>query len=53
MQKHSIDVDHATVNRWVIKFSPLIAAKAEAKKRRTAISWRMPYRAIAAQCPAG
>lgn len=41
MQERGVDVDHATLNRWVIKFSPLIAAKAQAKKRPTAISWRM------------
>lgn len=41
MQERGVDVDHATLNRWVIKFSPLIAAKALAKKRPTAISWRM------------
>ncbi len=40
-QKRGGDVDHATLNRWVIKFSPLIAAKAQARKRPTAISWRM------------
>ena len=41
MEERGVDVDHATLNRWVIKFSPLIAAKAQAKKRPTAISWRM------------
>ena len=44
---------HATLNRWVVKYSPLIAAKAQAKKRATAVSWRMPSRDIAVQCPAG
>jgi putative transposase len=41
MEERGVDVDHATLNRWVIKFSPLFAAKAQAKKRPTAISWRM------------
>ena len=41
MEERGVDVDHATLSRWVIKFSPLIAAKAQAKKRPTAISWRM------------
>ncbi|TQM89760.1 IS6 family transposase [Roseinatronobacter monicus] len=41
MQERGVDVDHATLNRWVVKYSPLIAAKAQAKKRPTAISWRM------------
>ena len=34
-------MDHATVNLWVVKYSPLIAANAQAKKRSTAVSWRM------------
>lgn len=41
MQERGVDVDNATLNRWVVKYSPLIAAKAQAKKRPTAISWRM------------
>ncbi|TQM89987.1 IS6 family transposase [Roseinatronobacter monicus] len=41
MQERGVDVDHATLNRWVVKYSPLIASKAQAKKRPTAISWRM------------
>jgi hypothetical protein len=36
-----IEVDHATLNRWVVKYSPLIAANAQAKKRPTGSSWRM------------
>jgi putative transposase len=34
-------VDHATLNRWVVKFAPLIADRAQARKRPTAKSWRM------------
>ncbi len=41
MDERGVDVDHATLNRWVVKYSPLIAAKAPLKKRPTAISWRM------------
>lgn len=41
MQERGVDVDHATLNRWVIRFSPLIAAQAQEKKRPTAITWRM------------
>jgi putative transposase len=28
MEERGVDVDHATLNRWVIRFSPLIAEKA-------------------------
>ena len=27
MEERGVDVDHATLNRWVIRFSPLIAVK--------------------------
>ena len=41
MQERGVDVDHATLSRWVIKYSPLIAAQAQTRKRPTAASWRM------------
>jgi len=53
MAERGVEVDHATLNRWVVKFAPLIAARAQTRKRPTATSWRMPSRAIALQCPAG
>jgi putative transposase len=36
-----VTVDHATLNRWVIKFSPLVASEAQRIKSRTSSSWRM------------
>jgi putative transposase len=41
MAERGVVVDHATLNRWVVKFSPLIAASAQARKRATANSWRL------------
>jgi putative transposase len=41
MEERGAEVDHATLNRWVVKFSPMIAANAQARKRLTAVSWRM------------
>ena len=41
MAERGVEVDHATLNRWVVKFSPPIAADAQARKKPTAISWRM------------
>lgn len=41
MAERGVKIDHATLNRWVVKFSPLIAANAQARKKRTAASWRM------------
>jgi putative transposase len=41
MAERGAEVDHATLNRWVVKYAPLIAANAQARKRPTAVSWRM------------
>jgi putative transposase len=41
LAERGVAVDHATLNRWVVKYSPLIAATAQARKRATAKSWRM------------
>ena len=41
LAEHGVAVDHATLNRWVVKFGPLIADRAQARKRATAKSWRM------------
>ena len=41
MGEHGVKVDHATLNRWVIDYSPLIAAEAKKHKRAVATSWRM------------
>ena len=41
LAERGVVVDHATLNRWVVKFSPLIALEAQKRKRPTAISWRM------------
>ena len=41
MEERGVEVDHATLNRWVIKLSPLIAKQAQKRKQKTAASWRM------------
>lgn len=41
MAERGVEIDHATLNRWVVKFSPLIAASAQARKKPRAVSWRM------------
>jgi len=41
MAERDVKIDHSTLNRWVVKFSPLIAANAQARKKQTAASWRM------------
>jgi putative transposase len=41
MAERGVAVDHATLNRWVVKYSPLIASSAHRKKSPTNGSWRM------------
>ncbi|WP_176038820.1 IS6 family transposase, partial [Brucella tritici] len=41
LAERGIAVDHATLNRWVVRYSPLIAAQAQSRKRPTARSWRV------------
>jgi len=39
--ERGVVVDHATLNRWVAKYSPLIAINARRRKTPTERSWRM------------
>lgn len=35
LAERSVTVDHATLNRWVVKFAPVIAARAHVRKPTT------------------
>ena len=39
--ERGVHVDHATINRWVIKFTPLIEHRLRLKKKPASSSWRM------------
>lgn len=41
LAERGVQVDHATLNRWVTRYSPLIAEKACRRKAATDRSWRM------------
>jgi putative transposase len=41
MQERGVSVDHATVNRWVIKYSPQLEEAFHRRKRPVWLSWRM------------
>jgi putative transposase len=41
MEERGVSVDHATLNHWVIDYSPLIATEAKKLKHVVATSWRM------------
>jgi putative transposase len=41
MRERGVHVDHATINRWVIKYSPQLEAAFHRRKRLVGRSWRM------------
>jgi putative transposase len=41
MLERGVHVDHATINRWVIKYSPQLEAAFHRRKRPVWVSWRM------------
>ncbi|MDP5220243.1 IS6 family transposase [Ruegeria sp. 2205SS24-7] len=41
MAERGVSVDHATLNRWVVKYSPLVARAAQKRKASSEESWRM------------
>jgi putative transposase len=41
MLERGVHVDHSTINRWVIKSSPLLAAAFSRRKPPVWVSWRM------------
>ena len=41
MAERGVEVDHATINRWVIKYSPLLEEAFHRRKRPVWMSWRL------------
>ena len=41
MAERGVSVDHATLQRWVVKYSPLLEAALHRRKRPVSVSWRM------------
>src|SRR5713226_3507774 len=41
MLERGVHVDHSTINRWVIKYSPQLAEAFHRRKRPVWVSWRM------------
>ncbi|MBE0392453.1 IS6 family transposase [Flavobacterium sp. PL002] len=46
MKMREIAVDHATIQRWVFKFAPLIESQIKKRKNRVGASWRMDETSI-------
>ena len=41
MEERGVLLDHATIQRWVVKYSPLLEEAFHRRKRAVAVSWRM------------
>src|SRR6195952_4818302 len=41
MEEHGVEVDHATLNRWVLKYVLLLERAFRARKQPASLSWRM------------
>ena len=41
MEERGVEVDHSTLNRWVLKYVPLLDQAFRTRKRRVGRSWRM------------
>ena len=41
MQERGVNVDHAMLNWWVVKYSPVVAQLAKKKRKSTSPSWIM------------
>lgn len=41
MEERGVSVDHSTINRWAIRFLPLIETQSRKHKRQVGASWRM------------
>jgi putative transposase len=41
LEERGVPIDHATVQRWVVKYSPQLEAAFHRRKRPVWVSWRM------------
>src|SRR5215831_13059980 len=41
MEERGVEVDHSTINRWVIRYSPQLEEAFHRRKRAVWVSWRM------------
>ncbi|MCQ4189994.1 IS6 family transposase [Methylocystis suflitae] len=41
LEERGVEVDHSTLNRWVVKYVPLLDQQFRARKRPVGVSWRL------------
>ena len=51
MEERGVEVDHSTINRWVIKYSPQLEEAFHRRKRPVWVSWRMDETSIKVKGP--
>ena len=49
MEERGFELDHSTVNRWVLKYVPLLEQAFHPRKRSVGVSWRLSL--AARPCP--
>ncbi len=52
MEERGVEVDHSTINRWVIKDSPQLEEAFHRRRRPVWVSWRMDETYIKVKIPA-
>ncbi len=52
MQERGVEVDHSSLNRWVLKYTPVLDKVFRQRKRAVGISWRLDetYIRVKGQC---
>ncbi len=53
MQERGIEVDHSTLNRWVLKYAPELDKRIRPHQKQTNDSWRVDETYIKAECRRG
>ena len=53
MAERGISIDHSTINRWVIHFSPLLLKRFNRRKRAVGGKWHMDAQGFGPPWPAG
>ena len=46
MEERCVEVDHSTLNRWGVKYAPLLDQQFRARKRSVGSSWRLDERLL-------
>ena len=53
MQERGVEVDHSTINRWVLRYAPELDKRIRSHLRSTNDSWRVDETYIKAECRRG